>query len=98
MLSFFVHGSHSVRSPNFQFAFFNKPRTKDPRTTSGPQPSTLNSQLSTLNSQLSIDKTLKRLIWLYFWLLIFEGVFRKWIVPQLANPLLLVRDPVLLLI
>jgi hypothetical protein len=34
------------------------------------------------------------LIWFYLWLLVFEGVFRKWIIPQLATPLLLVRDPV----
>src|SRR5437867_11123 len=39
---------------------------------------------------------LRRLIWLYFWLLIFEGALRKWIVPQLANPLLVVRDPVVI--
>ncbi len=37
-------------------------------------------------------------IWLYLILLIFEGVLRKWIVPQLSTPLLIVRDPVVLLI
>ncbi|MBC8121697.1 MAG: hypothetical protein H7Y22_07675 [Gemmatimonadaceae bacterium] len=41
---------------------------------------------------------LKRLIWLYFWLLIFEGALRKWFVPQLSTPLLVVRDPVVLLL
>jgi hypothetical protein len=41
---------------------------------------------------------IRRLIWIYLWLLIFEGAFRKWIVPQLSSPLLLVRDPVVLLI
>jgi hypothetical protein len=40
----------------------------------------------------------KRGIWAYFWLLIFEGVLRKWVVPQLSGPLLIVRDPVLLFI
>ncbi len=40
---------------------------------------------------------LRQLLWLYFWLLIFEGALRKWIVPGLSNPLLLVRDPVALL-
>lgn len=40
----------------------------------------------------------KRLIWLYFWLLIFEGVLRKWLLPSLSNPLLLIRDPVLVAI
>ena len=41
---------------------------------------------------------LKRLFWVYFLLLIFEGALRKWILPQLSAPLLLVRDPVALLI
>ncbi len=39
---------------------------------------------------------IKQLIWAYFFLLIFEGVLRKWIVPQLSNPLLLIRDPFIL--
>jgi hypothetical protein len=41
---------------------------------------------------------LKKLFWLYFLLLIFEGGLRKWVLPQLSAPLLLVRDPVALLI
>ena len=41
---------------------------------------------------------LKRWIWIYFWLLIFEGVLRKWIFPQWSGPLLLIRDPVALII
>jgi len=41
---------------------------------------------------------LKRLFWAYFLLLIFEGALRKWIVPQLSTPLLLVRDPLAILI
>ena len=40
---------------------------------------------------------LRQLLWLYFWLLIFEGALRKWVLPGLSNPLLLVRDPVALL-
>jgi hypothetical protein len=39
----------------------------------------------------------RRMIWLYFWLLIFEGALRKWI-PPLSIPLLVVRDPLVLLI
>ncbi len=38
------------------------------------------------------------LIWSYFWLLLIEGALRKWVLPGLSNPLLIVRDPVLLLI
>lgn len=41
---------------------------------------------------------LKRLFWTYFLLLIFEGALRKWIVPPLSAPLLLVRDPIALAI
>ncbi len=40
---------------------------------------------------------IKKLVWLYFFLLIFEGALRKWILPGLAAPLLIIRDPVALL-
>lgn len=51
---------------------------------------------------LNLDKLTKgtpyqaerKLIWLYLWLLIFEGALRKWILPGLQQPLLLVRDPI----
>ncbi|MGZ5022345.1 MAG: hypothetical protein ACXWFY_08030, partial [Chthoniobacterales bacterium] len=43
-------------------------------------------------------RRIRQLIWLYFWLLLFEGALRKWVVPQFSNPLLIVRDPVVLLI
>lgn len=38
------------------------------------------------------------LIWVYILLLLFEGALRKWVVPGLSNPLLLIRDPVVVLI
>jgi len=41
---------------------------------------------------------LRRLVWLYLWLLIFEGALRKWIVPSLDAPLLVIRDPVVMAI
>src|SRR5438045_9005242 len=41
---------------------------------------------------------LKWAIWVYFFLLIFEGVFRKWILPQFSDVLLVIRDPVVLVI
>src|SRR5271157_1352932 len=41
---------------------------------------------------------LRRMIWLYFALLIAEGALRKWIFPSLSAPLLVVRDPLVLLI
>jgi len=39
------------------------------------------------------DSILRKGIWIYFILLIFEGALRKWIFPGLATPLLLIRDP-----
>lgn len=38
-------------------------------------------------------KFLKRGIWLYFILLIIEGGLRRWFLPSLATPLLIIRDP-----
>ncbi|MEY2555618.1 MAG: hypothetical protein QOF93_762 [Verrucomicrobiota bacterium] len=38
----------------------------------------------------------RQLIWLYFWLLLVEGALRKWVMPRFSNPLLLIRDPVML--
>ena len=43
-------------------------------------------------------KNIRKLIWVYFFLLIFEGTFRKWIVPQLSDVLLIIRDPVVIVI
>jgi len=42
-------------------------------------------------------KTLKRLVWLYFWLVLGEGALRKWLLPELDTALLLIRDPLVLL-
>lgn len=33
-------------------------------------------------------------IWLYFLLVVFEGALRKWVLPSLADPLLIIRDPI----
>ncbi len=38
----------------------------------------------------------KKGIWLYLFLLIFEGALRKWLFPQLASPLLLAREPIVI--
>lgn len=38
--------------------------------------------------------SIKIAIWVYFLLWIFEGALRKWILPSLATPLLVVRDPI----
>src|SRR3954469_21389223 len=47
------------------------------------------------------EKILRGLRWsiyLYLFLLLTEGALRKWVVPQLSNPLLIIRDPVAILI
>ena len=44
----------------------------------------------------SSQKLLKTGVWLYFFLLIFEGALRKWFLPFLSTPLLIVRDPIAL--
>lgn len=41
---------------------------------------------------------LKYWIWLYFFLWVFEGALRKWFLPALSTPLLLIRDPIVLLL
>lgn len=46
-----------------------------------------------ISKEDAIIKTIKKGIWIYFLLLIFEGALRKWFLPFLAAPLLVVRDP-----
>ncbi len=41
---------------------------------------------------------IKKLIWVYFLLLLFEGALRKWFLPQLSQSLLIIRDPLVILI
>lgn len=43
-------------------------------------------------------RQIKKLIWSYIFLLIFEGALRKWLLPSLATPLLLIRDPIAILL
>lgn len=47
---------------------------------------------------IDIHDWLKKGIWLYVILLIFEGALRKWFLPFLSTPLLIVRDPIALLL
>lgn len=39
---------------------------------------------------------IKKLIWVYFILLLFEGAFRKWFLPSLSQGLLIIRDPIVI--
>ena len=44
------------------------------------------------------DRLTRRLIYLYIFLLFFEGALRKWFLPFLAGPLTIVRDPLMIII
>lgn len=52
------------------------------------------------DNAINIEKlnSIKIAIWLYFFLWIFEGALRKWVLPSLATPLLIVRDPIAIFI
>jgi hypothetical protein len=52
--------------------------------------------METINEPVLKPKynSIKIAIWLYFLLWVFEGALRKWILPSLATPLLVVRDPI----
>ena len=41
-------------------------------------------------------RTIRLLLWLYMWFLLGEGALRKWFLPHLSGPLLVVRDPILI--
>ncbi len=43
------------------------------------------------------DKQLQYLCYAYMILLVLEGALRKWVLPGLSNPLLLIREPIVLL-
>lgn len=43
---------------------------------------------------MSRRRQIQLLLWSYFWLIIFEGALRKWILPGLSTPLLVIRDPI----
>lgn len=51
-----------------------------------------------LAKQSSNVRTVRILIWTYLVLLIAEGALRKWALPSLSDPLLIIRDPVVLAI
>jgi hypothetical protein len=54
----------------------------------------LNNIESNSSTQKDPYQNLKRAVWIYFFLLLFEGALRKWFLPSLNTPLMLVRDPV----
>jgi len=51
---------------------------------------------SSISKPKDPNRVLKTGVWIYFFLWVFEGALRKWIVPELSMPLLVVRDPIVL--
>ncbi|WP_309382600.1 hypothetical protein [Cerasicoccus frondis] len=55
-------------------------------------------ELPSRQTNRSLRTQIKYLIWLYVFLLIFDGAFRKWLLPSLSDVLLVSRIPVITLI
>lgn len=50
-------------------------------------------------SLVRVDRARRQLIvavWIYFLLVLFDGALRKWILPSLSTPILVLRDPIAL--
>ena len=55
--------------------------------------------LKKLNQNQNLEEdysSIKKLIWVYFILLLTEGAFRKWFLPGLSQGLLIIRDPIVI--
>ena len=57
-------------------------------------PKSRNFKKAISDQEVSDFSFMKKLIWLYFYLLLFEGALRKWFLPSLSDGLLIIRDPV----
>jgi hypothetical protein len=58
-------------------------------------------RLQTERVEANRERSRKRVVWLIFlvyWLLILEGILRKWVLPEFSNALFFIRDPFLLLV
>jgi len=60
-----------------------------------PQSLPIAEKSSSANQSFSL-RAVRVLIWTYLFLLLVEGALRKWALPSLSDPLLLIRDPVVL--
>lgn len=66
-----------------------------------PNPAAVNSADSNLRREAAFERQtrlVRNLIWLYLILWLFEGGLRRWFLPGLATPLLLIRDPLVVAI
>ena len=46
-----------------------------------------------IRQEPAVIEELRKCAWIYVLLLIFEGALRKWVLPSLSEPLLIIRDP-----
>jgi len=65
------------------------------RAATAPQSFQIADKASSAEQSFSL-RAVRGLIWTYLVLLLIEGALRKWVVPQLSDPLLIIRDPVVL--
>jgi len=72
------------------FSYQNSISGKDLQNSSAPQ------RLRKKREDLPYDpfQSIRRLIWLYIILWLIEGGLRRWFLPGLATPLLVIRDPI----
>ena len=61
-----------------------------------PMPRNLPRKKIVLQTVTTDHDFIKKLIWGYFFLLLFEGALRKWFLPGLSQGLLIIRDPVVI--
>ncbi len=53
---------------------------------------------SMYEDEIVSDRPARVGIWLYFWLLLLEGVLRKWIFPQWSDAIFIIRDPLVIVV
>ncbi|MEO6546452.1 MAG: hypothetical protein ABIN94_00570 [Ferruginibacter sp.] len=69
--------------------------SKYPRTTNAnPKLALKQLTINRFVAKADPNKQIKLGIWAYFVLLIIEGALRKWVLPGLSTPLLIIRDPI----
>jgi hypothetical protein len=59
-------------------------------------PRNLTNKKVVLQAEITNYAFIKKLIWAYFLVLLFEGALRKWFLPEWAQGLLIIRDPLVI--
>lgn len=59
-------------------------------------PKTNSRRTASIGGSTNNHSFIKKLIWVYFLLLLFEGALRKWFLPGLSQGLLIIRDPLVI--